>query len=340
MKQPTPNLSEEIQTEDNKFIVWKEKHPKAEFVLSFDNGIIEILRDANSEDFEIMADFFNVSTEQIEVAVKFVQEREQIYEKMKQDIELRWVENPLTSQEELDMGVYIESIEPQVSEAVLSFRKKGYNTSTSGSCGLGDKQRIGFEDELGDIVLDEKFIEELKEKGVNVEIGDKIIDLIFKKFTPLQEIIKIWDELISFLPDLDTKAEECSAPRAKRFRENQNKLKYFESPESVHSKEKIKSVFENLLGLDDWETLEEINDERGLCVWSIKASNKDGSHKEYEYKRGGMHKGRKPSEIGHVPQDDIYCEAIDKDGRMDFDEMGLVAIYKDKVWRNAEKSDE
>ncbi len=108
--------------------------------------------------------------------------------------------------------------------------------------------------------------------------------------------------------------------------------------ESIPTKEKIKFVFETLLGLENYETLEEIYDDQGLCVWTIKVVNEDGSYKEYEYKRGGKHIGRKAPAEGYIPLDDIYYTSFDKTG-MPYT-GGLAAICKNGIWRNAVKSEE
>lgn len=60
------------------------------------------------------------------------------HDKMKQDFDRRLAANPTPTTQELSLGTYVENLEPQVRDATMALREKGYHTSSSGFFGSDD----------------------------------------------------------------------------------------------------------------------------------------------------------------------------------------------------------
>ena len=152
--------------------------------------------------------------------------------------------SPLASDEEYNAGVYKDSLEFQVSDAVFILRKKGYNTFESG---FGDlvtgEQMVGFWQEDFDT---EPFVPEtlrraLIEKGVNIELekeGDvepppekKRYQILLipmgDKLPSLEEWKEIWDLVAKEMPIISEGSEPINDNTliSKSFREEQKKIR-------------------------------------------------------------------------------------------------------------------
>lgn len=61
-----------------------------------------------------------------------------------------------------------------------------------------------------------------------------------------------------------------------------------EGPESIPTPEEVRSVFEQLIGEEEYEDIRKLEDEQGLYLWDIIVSGEDGNT-EYSYMREGQY---------------------------------------------------
>ncbi len=61
-----------------------------------------------------------------------------------------------------------------------------------------------------------------------------------------------------------------------------------EGPEAVPTPEEVQSVFEQLVGKEEYEDIRKLEDEHGLYLWDIKIPREDGDT-EYSYMRAGQY---------------------------------------------------
>ena len=145
--------------------------------------------------------------------------RKEVHEQMRQELNQRIKQNPAATKEELNMGAYQESIEPQVRKAVLNLRRKGYTAYESGFHGYAT-QKIGFEKDHFD---PDKLINRLEIEGVDIKIKPNSIAFSYDHYFELDEIKQIWDQIKEVLPNLHKPAEPCNIEQAKLFRQKQKK---------------------------------------------------------------------------------------------------------------------
>lgn len=116
------------------------------------------------------------------------------------------------------MGAFVEELEPQVRDAVLALRAKGYNTASSGFYGEnGEFQSIDGHFKVG-LVSRRK----LRSLGVSVEGGwawSKYAAIQFWPREPdLDEMRATWDHVAQTMPDRGHQAAKTSSAGATRFR--------------------------------------------------------------------------------------------------------------------------
>lgn len=187
--------------------------------------VSQILENSNSKDQKKLAAFKKWKPEQIELYGNFAKLRKKTLEKIDLELEKRREEKPIADNEELNMGIYKEQIEPQVRETVLNMRRKGYTTYESGFYWLNN-QIVSFEkDHLKKFSLPQGIVENLESKDINIEIKPNSILLTLNKYLELDEIKKVWDEIERALPDLGRPALKCNIEATKSFREKQEKIK-------------------------------------------------------------------------------------------------------------------
>jgi hypothetical protein len=189
--------------------------------LNNEDYIYKVFVSGTKEELAKIAQHHNLSHEQITLFTYFAKLKKETQNEMREIISERIKNNPRATDAELNMGTYQEWIEPQVREAVLNLRQKGYNTYESGFGGF-DSQMISFEDDcLKDFKIPEQIINKFKESGVTINIKPNRISLIFKNEFNLEEIANFWREVESCLPDLGKVAEPCQLRAANLFRERQ-----------------------------------------------------------------------------------------------------------------------
>jgi len=103
------------------------------------------------------------------------------------------------------MGVYIESLEPQVRAAVVALRLKGWNTNSSGFGGPSHSQKQGLQFS-GDMFLDKVIQQAVEACGAELQPINPTspsYELQFEAELPNIDVItRKWDGLVDLIPDL------------------------------------------------------------------------------------------------------------------------------------------
>ncbi len=168
--------------------------------------------------------FAGKANSQEKVRQQFAQLRDRVHQSMKVEEEMRLRENPKPTEEEIYMGVFRESLEPQVRDAVSEMFRKGYATQSSGFHGTECEMQMidGF------FTIDKKTKSELQKMGVEVLRGadfglpkNKLIRILrFRATNPSLDAIKDkWDAIAAALPEQSHPPEfRPISDRAEEFR--------------------------------------------------------------------------------------------------------------------------
>lgn len=193
--------------------------------LSNEDIIVKILESGSGQDMKQLQEKANLTPEQMELFRFFAQQRQEVIQQIRQEVENRKQKNPQATDEELAMGSYFESIEPQVRDAVRVFRQKGYSTAGSGYWGPEGSQSVYFGASVDDLSLPENIQEKLKPFNLELIVDHKKIAFTPKEKMDLDQLKIIWDKIATALPDLGHKAEPSPTNQAKMFRKRQNEIK-------------------------------------------------------------------------------------------------------------------
>ena len=194
-----------------------------QYDLNNEDILTRILESGTLEELEQVRDFHKLTFEQMKLFSQYAKLRKQTREQMWEQVKERENQNPTPTQEELEMGCYIESIEPQVRAAVLNLRRKGYATYESGFHNFKG-QKIGFEKKhLENFRLPKNLIHELELKGIIVKINSDSLAFSCSRYLELEELKEIWKQIENILPDLQKPAEPCKLRAAQSFRERLKK---------------------------------------------------------------------------------------------------------------------
>ena len=111
----------------------------------------------------------------------------------------------------------------QAREAILSLRRKGYNTYESGFGGFGENEQVvTLQDEgFKNFTIPASLLELMKENGVRALNTPNQIKICFDHAADLQEIKGVWDMIEKEIPSLGKKADMCQTGGARIFRERQ-----------------------------------------------------------------------------------------------------------------------
>jgi len=192
--------------------------------LDNEDCVRSILERGNNDELEKVANHYNLSPEQTKIFSYFSKLRREVLNGMKESKEERKKNNPVATDAELGLGAYQENIEPQVRDAVLNLRKKGYATYESGFNGFNN-QIISFEKNcLENFQLPSQIIDKFKDKGVIIEIKPNRVKLTFKSEFNQKEISDFWQEIEGHFPNLGESAQPCQLNQAVLFREKQKNL--------------------------------------------------------------------------------------------------------------------
>lgn len=141
--------------------------------------------------------------------------RYNVQRKIINDIKKRRSKNPNPDSIESRLGLFIEELEPQVKQAVLTLTRKGYSTDASGFMDNPCDQMIE-----GDFQLNEVTIRKLKKIGAQVLTNASGYTRV--QFSPkeadTQKIKREWDIVVSFIPDKNQVAASSMTSKAREFR--------------------------------------------------------------------------------------------------------------------------
>lgn len=140
--------------------------------------------------------------------------RRQTLDRMRADLRERIEINPVATEEERAFGTFLESLEPQVREALRVMRNKGYAAISSGFSNYNFQA----------VVFSEKYFTDLDETArARLDVLDVKIEsdrLSFRCNTIVLEVIKQkWDAVAAALPDRGAPAPPSDHRAAVNFRE-------------------------------------------------------------------------------------------------------------------------
>jgi hypothetical protein len=208
-------------TPENPKLPSSEEQDQVDSEFANEDEVRIILEQGSANKIEALRQHHNWSPEQIGLYQYYAQLRKTTLEDMHREIEIREQTNPKATPEELDMGAYTESIEPQVRSAVTTLRAKGYNTYLSGFSGL-DNQKIATQGtDFFNLNVPDELIEELKQDGISISVEKNSITLTCEKVLTLNELTKVWDKIEQIVPQNAQSAEVNDKPSALSFRRKQ-----------------------------------------------------------------------------------------------------------------------
>lgn len=128
--------------------------------------------------------------------------RKSAHDEMERVIQQRRDENRMKpTQEDQDLGIYIENIEPQVRDAVIQMRQKGYSTYESGFYNVLGEQRVSCEQpDFDGIVFSPELMERLAKNGIALEVEQHSIAFTPRGRFGIEDLKKIWDLIADELP--------------------------------------------------------------------------------------------------------------------------------------------
>lgn len=140
--------------------------------------------------------------------------RELAFIDMYHELQERLTNNPTPTDEEWNMGAYKEELEPQVRDAIMLMRKKGYNTGSSGFWGHEVEQAMDVA-----TAIDDNSLARLADHNIEVAVSaTRTIRFKPKDRGNLQSIKKTWDMIADILPDLGQHADPAESVASDIFR--------------------------------------------------------------------------------------------------------------------------
>lgn len=124
----------------------------------------------------------------------------------------RIANNPAPTDEEWNLGAYIEELEPQVRDAAMLMRQKGYNTGSSGFWG---QDHI---DQVMDIATPIDDNSKARLAKHNIDVTNTGVRFTPENPSNLESVKKTWDLIADILPDLGKHAEPAQSVGADVFR--------------------------------------------------------------------------------------------------------------------------
>jgi hypothetical protein len=182
-----------------------------------------VLEDGGEDELQKVREVQGWTEEQTELYRHFSRLWRTVLDNMKIDLQRRAADNPEPTAEEFNLGAYSEAIEPQVREAVLALRRKGYATFYSGFSGFGDEQEIKFASTDGEKIAGQNLADFFAEHGAQLTIEPEAIKFSFTKEAFLPEITELWNKIAAVAPDLGHPALASELASAKIFKEQAKK---------------------------------------------------------------------------------------------------------------------
>ncbi len=136
-----------------------------------------------------------------------VKERDRAHLESEELLKKRQLENPVPTDDERRIGVYIEMIEPQMREALLVLTKKGYKAIDSGYDGRqfqNGVQYIGFEKEMISTELLPLIQDAVNMDGIEVKMEfdtRDFLELVPERFLTIEEWKEVWKRVAGVFPD-------------------------------------------------------------------------------------------------------------------------------------------
>lgn len=180
--------------------------------------ICKILENGSDEELEKVRGLHGWSEEEVNLYCHFSRIRRTALDNMNMELERRLKENPVPTKEELAMGAYLEKIEPQVREAVLVLRSKGYSTYYSGFDGFGDEQIVKLEAPILPTNEILKLVPALAELGAKLQVSNSEISFQLEREVSITELTELWAKIAAAVPDSGYPAPDCQLSSAKFFR--------------------------------------------------------------------------------------------------------------------------
>lgn len=182
--------------------------------------IDQILFSGSPAQRKALQEFHDLSDEVLERLVYYTNLRHNAHDISDREVEKRERERPTALQEELDLGTYLENIEPQVRGAVMVMRRKGYPTYESGFYSASEIQTVGLTEPLLDgFVLPDDLAHD--NRILEWKITPDHITFQPKMGLSLEDLTDIWNRIVDVLPDRGSPAVPSTLPLAETFRERQ-----------------------------------------------------------------------------------------------------------------------
>lgn len=183
------------------------------------------LESGDPQELTAIAEALTLPAERVELMSHYAILRRQMHDQMLDELQQRRQTNSVPTAEELQMGAYIEQIEPHVRGTVLNLRRKGYSTYISGFS--RDDQVIGFEnDELDPENFPDDVRDTLYRLGVEIFISPRSIKLHIPTKLNADELRSVWEHVEQALPDRGAPAEPTRLRAAELFREKYSKQSF------------------------------------------------------------------------------------------------------------------
>jgi len=187
--------------------------------------VTQILESGTDAEMEELRAFHDLSPERLALMRFFAQQRLAVLKQMGEQLAIREVQNPAASVDEYNMGAFAESIEPQVRDAVLTMRRKGFQTMSSGY-GDYDIQSINF-DAVPNMAAykPSSELQALLEKQ-NIDFHSDESTVWFSCRTPLSvgDLKIVWDAIADDLPDQGQGAGKSKMSAAEFFQALQDEF--------------------------------------------------------------------------------------------------------------------
>lgn len=123
------------------------------------------------------------------------------------------IEGNTPTDDERRLGAFIDMIEPQVREALITLIQKGYITIDSGYHGMKYEegvQYIGFEKDMIDVAIVPKINEVLKDNQITATLEEgefaDYLELTPTGFLSIEEWKEVWNKVATIFPKRDTPA--------------------------------------------------------------------------------------------------------------------------------------
>lgn len=181
--------------------------------------IVSVLEDGDDTEFNKVRQLQGWTEDEADLYRHFSRVRRATLDNMKIEYERRLAENPEPTADELSLGIHIEKIEPQVREAVLSLRNKGYSPYYSGFEDWAEEQVVRLEGDSLSVDDIEKLSSALSERGAVLKVAPDEISFKMEREASLPELKEIWDIIVAAVVDLGHRAPDCQKFFANSFRE-------------------------------------------------------------------------------------------------------------------------